>query len=74
MVALCDDPNEQLQLGEYYYQLDSFEKALDCFSWEMELNPDNPEPVRWLSKLYQKLDRPQEAKTYQNLYSTMQGS
>ncbi|KGP74129.1 hypothetical protein [Pontibacillus yanchengensis] len=68
---LEDDPNKQLQLGELYYEFNQLNQAIECFSWEMELNEQNPKPVQWLSKLYNELGMNHEAKAYQQLYVDM---
>ncbi|MDC3425253.1 hypothetical protein NC797_12140 [Aquibacillus sp. 3ASR75-11] len=62
-----DDPDQQLALGELYLLFQQPEKSIECFKWEMELNPDNPIPVRKLIKLYQDLGNSEEAKAYQQL-------
>jgi hypothetical protein len=72
IVALSDDPNQQLLLGEFYYQFNQFDKAIECFSWEMELNSTDPKPVQWLSKIYQTIGMEAEYKAYQQLYINMQ--
>ena len=72
MLALLDDPERQSQLGEHYYQLDNIDRAIDCFSWEMELRPDDPQPVKWLSRLYQEKGMSNEAKAYQQVLVEMQ--
>ncbi|WP_409252330.1 tetratricopeptide repeat protein [Bacillus sp. SCS-153A] len=72
MLALMDDPENQSQLGEHYYQLDNIDRAIDCFSWEMELRPDDPQPVKWLSRLYQEKGMAHEAKAYQQVLVEMQ--
>ncbi|MFC0524330.1 hypothetical protein ACFFGV_12205 [Pontibacillus salicampi] len=71
MQAFQDDPNHQLQLGELYYTFNQLNQAIECFSFEMELNEHNPKPVQWLSKLYNELGMKQEAKAYQKLYVDM---
>lgn len=59
-----DDPDKQLELGKIYYDLDLLELALNCFSWEMEMNEKNLEPVEWLAKLYKKMGMERESEAY----------
>lgn len=68
---LGDDPNKQLVLGELYYQLMQFDRAIECFSWEMELNQEDPRPVQWLAKIYRKLNMNSEYDAYQQLLISM---
>lgn len=72
MQKLSEDPNQQQLLGEFYYQFSQFDKAIECFSWEMELNNTDPKPVQWLSKIYQHIGKKDEYKAYQQLYIEMQ--
>lgn len=72
MQQMVDDPDKQSQLGELYYQFKQFDKAIDCFSWEMELKGNDPTPVKWLSKIYSEMGLKAEYKAYQNLYIDMQ--
>ncbi|MGD6817896.1 tetratricopeptide repeat protein [Metabacillus sp. 84] len=72
MAAYQDDPEQQLALGRLYHEMKQYQKAIDCFSWEMELNPSNPEPVQWLSKTYKEMGMAQEAKAYMGILQTMQ--
>ncbi|WNF36688.1 hypothetical protein RJD24_20080 [Bacillaceae bacterium IKA-2] len=72
MQILSEDPNQQQLLGEFYYQFNQFDKAIECFSWEMELHNNDPKPVQWLSKIYQVIGMKDEYKAYQQLYIEMQ--
>ncbi|WP_456272976.1 tetratricopeptide repeat protein [Bacillus sp. AK031] len=72
MNSLIDDPNHQSQLGEFYYQFNVLDRAIDCFSWDMELRPNDPQPVKWLSRLYQEKGMASEAKAYQQVLLEMQ--
>ncbi|RSL30129.1 hypothetical protein D7Z54_27495 [Salibacterium salarium] len=72
MKKMREDPDKQLQLGEMYYNFNQLDQAIDCFSWEMELNKSDPQPVRWLSKIYLELGKKEESKAYQELYRNMQ--
>jgi tetratricopeptide (TPR) repeat protein len=71
MIEIKEDPDQQLFLGEYYYEFNQLEKAIDCFSWEMELNPTDPKPVQWLTKIYREMGMIEESKAYQQIYSSM---
>ncbi|WP_078543677.1 tetratricopeptide repeat protein [Litchfieldia alkalitelluris] len=72
MAIMQDDPDKQFLLGEYYHELQQYEKAIECFSWEMELNSTDPLPVKWLSKLYKELGMTNESKDYQQVFLSMQ--
>ncbi|MFB4164350.1 tetratricopeptide repeat protein [Alteribacillus sp. JSM 102045] len=72
MKQLSDDPDKQQQLGELYYQFDMLDQAIECFSWEMELDKSDPLPVRWLSKIYLEAGKEEESKAYQQLFRNMQ--
>ncbi|WP_227939386.1 tetratricopeptide repeat protein [Alkalihalobacillus deserti] len=74
MISLMNDPDRQLDLGFHYYDLKQYDKAIDCFNWEMELNPTQIEPIQWLAKSYRKLGKLEEVKTYHSLISQMQRS
>ncbi|RLL46783.1 hypothetical protein D8M04_06160 [Oceanobacillus piezotolerans] len=71
MEQLRDDPDNQLTLGELYLDLHQLEKSIECFKWEMELHPENPKPVSYLSKVYKQLGKKEEAKAYQQLFVQM---
>ncbi|WP_102028814.1 hypothetical protein [Salirhabdus sp. Marseille-P4669] len=59
-------------LGELYYEFQQFDKALECFSWEMELNPSDPKPLQWLSKVYADMGNTDEADAYRKLCIELQ--
>ncbi|QQZ07790.1 hypothetical protein [Heyndrickxia vini] len=69
---LANDPDQQLLLGELYYEFQQFDQAIDCFSWEMELKSIDPKPVKWLSKIYNEMGMEQEHQAYRQLYIDMQ--
>ncbi|AXI10162.1 hypothetical protein CUC15_15020 [Oceanobacillus zhaokaii] len=69
--SLSDDPDQQFALGELYFQFQLFEKSIDCFKWEMELSPNDPKPVTYLSKIYKKIGNHDEANAYQQLLIQM---
>lgn len=72
MNSLANDPDQQLLLGQLYYQFKQYEQAIECFSWEMELKAVDPKPVQWLSKIYNELGMKQEYLAYQQLCIDMQ--
>lgn len=59
-----DDPDKQLDLGKLYYEFKLYDQALDCFSWEMELDATNPKPVEWLAKIYKEMGLEHESQAY----------
>lgn len=69
MIKYLDDPDHQLDLGKVYASFNRYDDAIECFSFEMELNPSNPEPIQWLAKIYQEKGLKEESKAYQQLYS-----
>ncbi|MRG86346.1 tetratricopeptide repeat protein [Salinibacillus xinjiangensis] len=72
MLQIRNDPDQQQQLGELYFQFQHFDQAIECFSFEMELKENDPKPVKWLSKVYQEIGLTEESKAYQQLYKDMQ--
>lgn len=72
MNELQDDPDNQFLLGELYVSFDQSEKAIDCFKWEIELNPESTKPIQTLANLYKNMGNHTEAMTYQNLLIQMQ--
>ncbi|WP_373893575.1 hypothetical protein [Virgibacillus sp. CBA3643] len=67
MQSLVDDPDRQFDLGELYMYFRQLEKALDCFKWEVELDPQAHSSVKYVAKIYQELGYPDEAAAYQQL-------
>lgn len=67
VLRLEEEADKQLELGQFYFEFEQFEKAIDCFSWEMELRPNDTGPLEWLVKTYQKLGKHEEAAAYQQL-------
>ncbi len=72
MVKLSESLDDMQTLGEIYFELQQFEKAVECFSWEMELNPSEIKPLKWLSKAYREMGQNQESEVYQQLCINMQ--
>ncbi|MEQ6377975.1 hypothetical protein RZN25_14245 [Bacillaceae bacterium S4-13-56] len=69
MIKYLNDPDHQLDLGKVYASFHRYDDAIECFSFEMELNPTDPEPIQWLAKIYQEKGLKEESKAYQQLYS-----
>ncbi|OIK16837.1 hypothetical protein BIV60_02135 [Bacillus sp. MUM 116] len=67
MAGLEEDPDRMMELGDYYAEFHQYDKAIDCFFWEMELQPQNPVPVQKISKMYQKKGMVKEAAAYQKI-------
>ncbi len=67
MSDIVEDPDRMMDLGDLYAEFKQYDKAIDCFSWEMELQPQNPSPVRKISKMYQYKGLAKEAAAYQKL-------
>jgi hypothetical protein len=72
MQKLYDDPNDMQRLGELYFELSQLDKAVECFSWEMELKPTNPKPLQWLAKTYHEKGMSYESDAYRQLCIQMQ--
>ena len=71
MVELMEDPDRMMELGDYYADFKQYDQAIDCFFWEMELQPQNPSPVWKISKMYQFKGMVKEATTYQKIYEQL---
>jgi tetratricopeptide (TPR) repeat protein len=71
MITLLEDPDQMMELGRYYAEFKQYDEAIECFSWEMELHPNDPAPVSQLSKMYQKKGMVNEATAYQQLYTQL---
>ncbi|MCL6573288.1 MAG: hypothetical protein K6T88_16645 [Bacillus sp. (in: Bacteria)] len=74
MVELAEDPDRMMEMGDYYAEFKQFDKAIDCFFWEMELQPQNPSPVQKISKMYQSKGMKEEAASYQKLYGQLKSN
>ena len=57
-----EDPEHLSEIGEIYYRFGQLNQAIDCFSMEMELYPNDPKPVHRLSQLYEEKGLVEEAK------------
>jgi tetratricopeptide (TPR) repeat protein len=74
MAALLEDPDHMMELGQYYAEFNQYDEAIECFSWEMELHPDDPAPVSQLSKMYQNKGMVKEAVAYQQIYTQLKSN
>lgn len=72
MASLKDDPDQMYALGELYYEFKQLSEAVECFNWELELDPTNTRSIKWLSKLYLEMGMVEESKSYQ--YMLREGS
>jgi tetratricopeptide (TPR) repeat protein len=71
MVELQEDPDRMMELGDYFAEFKQYDPAIDCYSWEMELKPQDPDPVLKISKMYQKKGMAAEAAVYQKVFSQL---
>ncbi|WML48586.1 hypothetical protein RCG23_00045 [Neobacillus sp. PS3-34] len=74
MLEMAEDPDRMMELGDYYAEFRQYDKAIDCYSWEMELQPQNPIPVKKISKMYQQKGMAEEAATYQKVYDQLKSN
>jgi tetratricopeptide (TPR) repeat protein len=74
MVELLEDPDRMMELGDYYAEFKQFDQAIDCFFWEMELQPQNPSPVWKISKMYQSKGMINEASAYQKIFAQLKNN
>ncbi|MBB6446340.1 hypothetical protein [Bacillus benzoevorans] len=72
MVNLSASLNDMQTLGELYFEFRQFEKAIECFGWEMELKPSDPKPLQWLARVYHEMGQEQESEVYQQLCINVQ--
>jgi tetratricopeptide (TPR) repeat protein len=74
MYHIKEDPEQQHTMGELYYKINQLPQALECFLWDIELNPSSPHSIKWLTRLYHELGMVEESKSYQYLYKQVQKS
>ncbi|MEN8702354.1 hypothetical protein [Bacillus infantis] len=72
MQKLYEDPDDMQLLGELYFELSQLDKAVECFSWEMELRPADPRPLQWLAKTYHEKGMDYESDAYRQLCIQLQ--
>lgn len=71
MAAILENPDRMMELGQFYADFNQYDQAIECFFWEMELNPADPAPVRQLCKMYQHKGMVNEASAYQQIYTQL---
>ena len=71
MVELLEDPDRMMELGDYYAEFEQFDQAIECYSWEMELKPQDPDPVLRICKMYQQKGMSVEAAAYQKVFAQL---
>ena len=74
MVGLLEDPNQMMDLGDYYVEFKQYDQAIDCYFWEMELKPEDPDPVWKISKMYQHKGMYKEAADYQKVFDQLKNA
>ncbi|MEC5423897.1 hypothetical protein QGM71_10385 [Virgibacillus sp. C22-A2] len=74
MIQISENPDRMMELGEYFADFKKLDEAIECFFWEMELYPENPEPVWRLKQMYQDKGMTDEAKGYQQLYTQLKAN
>ncbi|UOE94319.1 hypothetical protein [Alkalihalobacillus sp. LMS39] len=68
MVELQDNPDAQRELGDLYHEFALMEKAIECYTFDMELHEYDPRPIQSLAKIYREIGQTDEATMYQQLY------
>lgn len=71
MIELLEDPDQMMELGDDYAEFKQYDQAIECYSWEMELNPQDPTPVWKISKMYQQKGLVAEAAAYQKVFAQL---
>lgn len=71
MIELLEDPDRMMELGDYYAEFEQLDPAIDCYSWEMELKPQDPNPVWKICKMYQQKGMQSEAAAYQKIFAQL---
>lgn len=74
MIMLLEDPDHMMELGQYYAEFNQYDEAIECFSWEMELHPEDALPVWQISKMYQQKGMTEEAIAYQHIYQQLKSN
>ncbi|TFD92868.1 hypothetical protein [Jeotgalibacillus sp. R-1-5s-1] len=68
---IAEDPEQQSLAGELYERIGYYQDALECYSYEMELNPESRGPVEKISNMYLIMGQAEEAKVYRQLLDSM---
>lgn len=71
MVSLLENPDRMMELGDDYAEFQQYDSAIDCYFWEMELKPKDPDPVWKLCKMYQHKGMLTEAAAYQKVFAEL---
>ncbi len=71
MLELVEDPDHMMELGDLYVEFKQYDQAIDCYFWEMELRPQDPEPVLKICKCYQQKGMSGEAEVYQKIFQQL---
>ncbi|MBB6453546.1 tetratricopeptide (TPR) repeat protein [Salirhabdus euzebyi] len=71
MVKMSQDLDSMMELGNYFEEFQQYDKAIECFSWEMELFPDDPKPVWKMIKMYQQKGMTDQVQAFQKIYSQL---
>lgn len=74
MVGLQEDPDRMMELGDDYAEFKQYDEAIECYSWEMELNPQDPDPVWKICKMYQQKGMVAEAAAYQKVFAQLKNN
>ncbi|RPF50622.1 hypothetical protein [Aquisalibacillus elongatus] len=72
LYEMNDDLDHMQSLGELYYEFKQWKQALECFSMESELKPEEAQPLKWLSKTYLEMGMKEESDVYQKMYVSVQ--
>ncbi|WP_182201459.1 tetratricopeptide repeat protein [Paraliobacillus salinarum] len=67
IALLENDPDQQYKLGELYLSLGQLDKAIECFKWEIELDPNNLKSMKAVIDLLKQSGDFSEAKNYEDL-------
>ncbi|WP_227394557.1 hypothetical protein [Jeotgalibacillus aurantiacus] len=68
---IAEDPEQQALAGELYERIGYYQDALECYSYEMELNPESRGPIEKISNMYLIMGQAEEAKVYRQLLDSM---
>ncbi|MGG5252374.1 hypothetical protein ACQYAD_02375 [Neobacillus sp. SM06] len=74
MLELEENPDQMMELGDLYMEFNQWDRAIDCYFWEMELKPQDPEPVLKISKCYQQKGMSDDAKVYQKIFQQLKNN
>ncbi|TFB13119.1 hypothetical protein E3U55_16670 [Filobacillus milosensis] len=72
LYQLNEDLDHMQTLGELYYEFKHWDQAIECFSMESELKPDEALPLKWLSKTYLEKGMKEESDVYQKMFVNVQ--